>query len=573
METSARPPSVAASNPTAPLPFLLNSNGEMNANVPTAIQAAAQEVLLGGSNLIQEISIDEQVWNEGIRDTGVPPSHPVKSKIYRAENGWKFKGIWNLANEVWVKMDKNRDRFQRLPKATSKTEIVMKIGKMIFNERQLNAEGQYNYPQETFHLKITSAWGKESEHDGVTQDDIARAYGILCDPDFEAERCVILKRQGTSRDVVDDPANKVLNVSQRLMLVWQDINYKVSHPPNWEDAANLPDFGRLDPNNTDRVGKKHTAKDGMFFQKCLIEPTKRAYRIACRRWRSDTGGGAGQPENFMDWDPRRDHLFHNFTGGQQPALLTWIFMKDRTLGYILEEEHEELPSALQVSEGRTDQDTTNPSHDKKRSRRNSFESEIMAEMKSSRKIIEASLAKHMAPDIASPAMSSMTGTPIGVTNFRNNAGQAGSAGASGQHERSLLSVILNVTNATNEDLDWALKQVEDDLSEKQQRMEKMVGSMDNSIARMKEAQEARDKEKWMTFKKIKKQQEKELNRLIEKQNSLSSDLAKLNAVIQKKKAAAGAMTKADKQGDDIDDLSDGDDYSSDLSSTGFNDSN
>ena len=97
--------------------------------------------------------------------------------------------------------------------------------------------------------------------------------------------------------------------------------------------------------------------------------------------------------------------------------------------------------------------------------------------------------------------------------------------------------------------------------------------MDNSIARMKEAQEARDKEKWTTFKKIKKQQEKELNRLIEKQNSLSSDLAKLNAVIQKKKAAAGAMTKADKQGDDIDDLSDGDDYSSDISSTGFNDFN
>jgi hypothetical protein len=105
-------------------------------------------------------------------------------------------------------------------------------------------------------------------------------------------------------------------------------------------------------------------------------------------------------------------------------------------------------------------------------------------------------------------------------------------------------------------------------------MEKMVGSMDNSIARMKEVQEARDKEKWMTFKKIKKQQEKELNRLIEKQNYWISDLAKPSAVIQKKKAAAGAsMTKADKQGDDIDDLSDGDDYSSDLSSTGFNDFN
>ena len=117
METT--PPSVAASNPT-PLPPLLNSN-EMNVNVPAIQAPPAQDKVLGSNLLVQEISIVEHIWKEGICDTGVPPSHPAKSKIYRAENGWKFKGIWNLASEVWVRMDKNCDRFQRLPKAASKT--------------------------------------------------------------------------------------------------------------------------------------------------------------------------------------------------------------------------------------------------------------------------------------------------------------------------------------------------------------------------------------------------------------------------------------------------------------------
>jgi len=86
---------------------------------------------------------------------------------------------------------------------------------------------------------------------------------------------------------------------------------------------------------------------------------KPPYRTACEKWRSDTVAGAGQPENFIAWDPTKDYLFGNFTDDQSPALLTWIFMKDRHLGYILEEEKDDLPASIQITEG--DNDNNNSS--------------------------------------------------------------------------------------------------------------------------------------------------------------------------------------------------------------------
>jgi len=114
-----------------------------------------------------------------------------------------------------------------------------KIGDMIFTERSLSSDRVYEYSQESLRLKLKTAWGKHSEQSGVTQNDIARAYGILCDPDFEVERCSILKLQGTERAVVDDPARNILNCCVRLMQTFNDPFYEVSHPPNWLDASGI----------------------------------------------------------------------------------------------------------------------------------------------------------------------------------------------------------------------------------------------------------------------------------------------------------------------------------------------
>ena len=72
------------------------------------------------------------------------------------------------------------------------------------------------------------------------------------------------------------------------------------------------------------------------------------YRNACKKYRSDTGNGGGQPENFLDWNKNEDIKFQHFCRGQSVALLTWVFMKDRESNYILEEEKDEIPTTFQV---------------------------------------------------------------------------------------------------------------------------------------------------------------------------------------------------------------------------------
>ena len=103
---------------------------------------------------------------------------------------------------------------------------------------------------------------------------------------------------------------------------------------------------------------KHSLRPALFFKTHLIDPIKPLYKAACKRWRSDTGGGAGQPENFLDWNPNHDYKFSYYTNGQSPALFTWIYMKDRELGYILENEKEDIPSSLQIAEESCDASTT-----------------------------------------------------------------------------------------------------------------------------------------------------------------------------------------------------------------------
>ena len=47
------------------------------------------------------------------------------------------------------------------------------------------------------------------------------------------------------------------------------------------------------------------------------------------------GGGPGADENYVDWERRPDENFENYctTRGH---LLTWIYMKDKEAGFILD---------------------------------------------------------------------------------------------------------------------------------------------------------------------------------------------------------------------------------------------
>ncbi|GFH49994.1 predicted protein [Chaetoceros tenuissimus] len=367
------------------------------------------------TDLIAAIQLTDDTWNAAVSDTGVLDA-TIKSKVYKAADDRKFKNIWIAANELFTLMDQHRDRFERLPKPSSKTNIVKKIGDIIYTERQL-VDGVYTLSQENLHFKLTNAWGRHNESSGVVLNDIARAFGILCDPNFETEKCTLLKSHENHRAVVDDPALHVRNCCIRLMQAFHDEAYVVSHPANWGDASDVDGYDDLDPNDPQRI-QMHTLRPQTFFKTHLIDPVKPVYREACRKWRTDTGGGAGQPENFLDWNPRNDHLFSNFTNGQSPALYTWIFMKDRSMGYVLEAESDDLPQQLQINEDDDDSNSAASSlglasASKRTKRKSSFNDNMLAFMSNTsdlnEKLLNGLEKLSNVPPPASPARTVVTG--------------------------------------------------------------------------------------------------------------------------------------------------------------------
>ena len=69
----------------------------------------------------------------------------------------------------------------------------------------------------------------------------------------------------------------------------------------------------------------------------MIDPIKPLYKAACKKDGEVTLRVVQNSRN-TSWIGIK---FSQYTNGQSPALFTWIFVKDRELGYILEDEKED----------------------------------------------------------------------------------------------------------------------------------------------------------------------------------------------------------------------------------------
>ena len=92
---------------------------------------------MSDSDLIEEVRVEENLWQEGVNNVGLTPTDNAKSKIFKGSDRRKYKFIWKVADDVWKKMDSNRNRFERLPKSSSKTLVVHKIGDMTLTRTTL----------------------------------------------------------------------------------------------------------------------------------------------------------------------------------------------------------------------------------------------------------------------------------------------------------------------------------------------------------------------------------------------------------------------------------------------------
>lgn len=141
---------------------------------------------------------------------------------------------------------------------------------------------------------------------------------------------------GSQRHEQDDSSLRPRQIWARLKLCFNDPQVEVLNPSNWVDASDIDGFSDLNPNDPIRV-TCHSNRPIDFFSGTLFKATLAAYRKAASKWRKDTENGSGKPDRFIDWDPKEDYTFSNFTHNQQSALLTWIYMKDREVQFVLEQ--------------------------------------------------------------------------------------------------------------------------------------------------------------------------------------------------------------------------------------------
>ena len=126
---------------------------------------------------------------------------------------------------------------------------------------------------------------------------------------------------------------------------FNDIEVVISHPSN---ACKLTGFNDMNPNDHSRI---NIERDGKFI-KYLLSDTLKHYRIASDKWKMDTGGGSGFPKDYVNWEERNDELFTNYDSSSR-EYLAWIYMLDKSVGFILDAKNDPVPLNVWLEDGTT----------------------------------------------------------------------------------------------------------------------------------------------------------------------------------------------------------------------------
>ena len=148
---------------------------------------------------------------------------------------------------------------------------------------------------------------------------------------------------GAPRDKIDSPANQKKNVVKKIGTIFHDANKIGTYPPDWNECEEYDGHDNFDCNDVDRT---RIVRSDEWIQKELDRIVK-WYRDASKSYKSDTGGGSGSSSRFTTWKERENKEFYHW-GRQQGLLLTYMYMMDRPLNFLLDKVPEQLPSSMQV---------------------------------------------------------------------------------------------------------------------------------------------------------------------------------------------------------------------------------
>ena len=296
---------------------------------------------------------------------------PKTANMNRASLG--YVRLHELSTKLYDIMKDNADTFCRIPK--NKCNVITRIARWLYDNREEKSlsviddpdliqfiEDQnlkstddnvtyFVYDQKYVFQKMHDAWCTQGiEKEQVCLNDRLRIFGILLSQEHRDDINRITSGV-QSREELDNPSLQVKETWNRIAKSFNSPQVRVSHPDKYEDITNYQIF---DPNELERVA---IPRDGVWIKR-QYNDTMKYYREALNKWNMGTGGGPNHPPDYFCVEDRDDKHFQEYDR-TRGALLCWIFMHDKKVGFILDAKNQSLPPDYSVETGGRKKTTNN----------------------------------------------------------------------------------------------------------------------------------------------------------------------------------------------------------------------
>ena len=177
-------------------------------------------------------------------------------------------------------------------------------------------------------------------------NDIIRIFGIVCSNFSRDDICKLTEAKAFSRSDLDGPLHFLDSIFSRWTKKFNDPGFELPIPTR---AEFLSTFHELNPNDEKRINIERDYK----WVKKTYRSTMKLYNNAMQRWKMETGGGAGAPENFAGkWDSRENlELFSHYGNNASCDYLAYILMYDKEVGYTLNAVNDPAPEHTVMENG------------------------------------------------------------------------------------------------------------------------------------------------------------------------------------------------------------------------------
>lgn len=302
----------------------------------------------GTTTVDNPLKIESSVFNSLIQDKGFSEelqNPPVPKKGQFVQNNIVYPQLTNLATQILDRVKENRDKcFPRfMAKNPSQTKKTIAKWLILMRKQDDNNGNLHVLNQDAIHTKAKNIWGPIASSQLATVNDCIRIFGILTNASMIDDMNVLLGNRaedvsGAPRDRIDNPSNQKRNIFAKVAILFNDPNTVISNPPSWHQCHEYNGYADINGNQKERIKLGRDSK----FVADQFKNTLKTYRVASKKYKSDTGGGSGSEHRFVTWDEREDKTFYKYSNSQG-LLLTWIFMHDRRRGFILDARPTRIP--------------------------------------------------------------------------------------------------------------------------------------------------------------------------------------------------------------------------------------